>query len=108
MPELPDVENFRRYLNATTLGRGIAAVHATAPDMLEDMSPRALRTRLTHRRFVQTRRHGKLLFAGLDRGGWLVLHFGMTGSLKHYTDPQATPPHARLLIDFTDGSHLAL
>lgn len=107
MPELPDVETFRRYFESTALGRRIAAVQVTAPEMLEDVSPRTLRSRLTHRRFVRTRRHGKFLFAGLDRDGWLVLHFGMTGFLKRYTRPDAAPRHIRLRIDFMDGSHLA-
>jgi tRNA-binding protein len=31
----------------------------------------------------------------------------MTGFLKHYMPPDAEPPHSRLRIDFTDGSHLA-
>ena len=107
MPELPDVETFRRYLEATAFGRRIAAVHVNAPEMLEGISPPALRSRLEHRRFARTRRHGKYLFAGLDSGDWLVLHFGMTGFLKHYTRAVARPSHVRLQIDFTDGSSLA-
>jgi formamidopyrimidine-DNA glycosylase len=107
MPELPDVEAFRRYFESAALGRRIAAVHLTAPEMLEGVSPQTLRAGLKYRRFVRTRRHGKFLFAGLDRDGWLVLHFGMTGFLKRYTSTRAAPAHTRLRIDFTDGSGLA-
>lgn len=75
--------------------------------MLEGISSRTLRSRLEYQRFVRTRRHGKLLFAGLDRGDWLVLHFGMTELLKQYARPSAEPPYVRMRIDFADGSHLA-
>lgn len=107
MPELPDVETFRRYFESTAFGRRVATVRVTAPEMLEGVSPRTLRSRLEHRRFVRTDRHGKFLFAGVDHDGWLVLHFGMTGSLKYFARPDREPGHTRLRIDFTDGSSLA-
>lgn len=107
MPELPEVEISRRYLEATSLGRRIASVYVAAPEMVEGISSRSLRSRLEGRRFVRTRRHGKFLFAGLDRGGWLVLHFGMTGDLAYESRQDAAPRHVRLRIDFADGSHLA-
>jgi formamidopyrimidine-DNA glycosylase len=107
MPELPDVETFRRYFESTGFGRRIAAVRVTAPEMLEGVSAQTLLSRLKHRHFVRTHRHGKFLFARIDRDGWIVFHFGMTGFLKHYARPDDEPPHTRLRIDFTDGSHLA-
>jgi formamidopyrimidine-DNA glycosylase len=106
MPELPDVETFRQYFDSTAVGRRVADVHVTAPAMLQDVSVRTLHSRLSRNRFVRTDRHGKYLFARINRDGWLVLHFGMTGFLKHFKRPDKAPPHARLRIDFTDGSSL--
>lgn len=44
----------------------------------------------------------------LDAGGWLLLHFGMTGRLKYFQDMAEDPPHDRLLVTFENGYHLAL
>ena len=44
---------------------------------------------------------------GLDDGPWLLLHFGMTGGLKYYKDVAEEPTHARVLISFGNGYHLA-
>ena len=58
-------------------------------------------------KFESTRRHGKHLFVELDDGPWLLLHFGMTGDLKYYKDVNEEPTHARVLISFRNGYHLA-
>jgi formamidopyrimidine-DNA glycosylase len=50
-----------------------------------------------------TRRHDKYLFVRLDSGGWLLLHFGMTGWLKYFKDFEKEPSHDRLLITFSSG-----
>ncbi len=108
MPELPDVEIFRRYLNATSLHQEIERVEIRrSRQMLEGVSARTLRTRLEGHAFDAVRRHGKYVFAGLDGGDWLVLHFGMTGYPAYFRDIGREPPHARLLMGFANGFHLA-
>lgn len=107
MPELPDVEVFRRYLDATALHTAIAGVHAERLGDLGGLSRQRLVAALSGRPIEQTGRHGKFLFAGLGDGGWLVLHFGMTGSLAYYKNASAEPDHLRLLLDLADGYHLA-
>ena len=42
-----------------------------------------LKKTLTTNSFKSTYRHGKFLFIGWDRGGHLMLHFGLTGDLHH-------------------------
>src|SRR5690606_8400117 len=82
MPELPDVEVFRRQIERHALHRRITAVRAPDRRMLEGTSESALRRALVGRSLVATRRHGKYLFAATsDHGGWLMLHFGMTGAI---------------------------
>lgn len=80
MPELPDVEVFRRYLAATALHKQIRSVHVAGPALLKDTTPQALGRALKDAAFESTLRHGKYLFAGTDRRTSLVLHFGMSGS----------------------------
>ncbi|MFQ5773603.1 MAG: DNA-formamidopyrimidine glycosylase [Kiloniellaceae bacterium] len=107
MPELPDVESFRRYLDATSLHRRIAHVHVADARILHGISARGLHRRLTGRRMEATRRHGKHLLARLDDATWLTLHFGMTGRLKAFEDMADDPRYDRVRFDFEDGNHLA-
>jgi len=107
MPELPDVETFRRYVEATSLDQPIVQVHIAEPALLQDVSPRSLRRTLVPHRFVTTRRHGKHLLVRLDNGAWLALHFGMSGELACFRSEQKTPPYSRVILDFDKGNHLA-
>lgn len=107
MPELPEVETFRSYLESTSLRQVIERVVLPSPEILEGISAPQLRSRLEGRCFQSTRRHGKHLLAQLDKGGWLALHFGMTGYLQHFERTKETPAHVRLMVDFANGSHLA-
>ncbi|MGK7346466.1 MAG: Fpg/Nei family DNA glycosylase [Candidatus Nitrospinota bacterium M3_3B_026] len=107
MPELPDVEAFKRYLNATSLHKTIGRVKVYAPDVLEGVSGRRLRNALEGKSLDQTRRHGKYLFARISGGGWLVMHFGMTGRLKYFKGTHSPPRHTRLLLSFENGFNLA-
>lgn len=107
MPELPDVETYRRYLAATALHQTIKHVHVDAPSLLADTTPQGLGRALAHHRFEGTYRHGKYLFAGLDSQRWLVLHFGMTGRLEYFKHGRDRPRYTQFLISFTNGFHLA-
>lgn len=107
MPELPDVANFKRYLDATALHRRIARVTVSEPRIVAGGTSRALAERLTGRRFEAGERRGKHLFVRLDDGGWMVLHFGMTGYLAAYEDAGEEPRHSRVRFDFDDGGHLS-
>jgi formamidopyrimidine-DNA glycosylase len=107
VPELPDVEVYRKYLDATSLHKEIEGVSVFNSEVLQGTSARQLRLGLKGRRFTSTRRHGKYLFAKVEGDGWLVLHFGMTGRLRYFKKPGHEPEHARVSIDFANGYHLA-
>ena len=84
MPELPDVQGFKRYLDATSLHQRITGVDVQSAYVLKGVSAPELTRRLKGRRFESSRRHGKHLFVRADRDLWLRLHFGMTGSLLYF------------------------
>lgn len=105
MPELPDVETFRRYFNATALYQRVRAVRVRSERVLAGISPRQLQYNLKRKRFKATDRHGKYLFVCTDEGTWLVLHFGMTGYLK-YEKRRRPDRHARILFDFENDYSL--
>jgi formamidopyrimidine-DNA glycosylase len=107
MPELPDVEVFKRYVNSTSLYQKIESVEVRNTKILGGVSAGKLQSTLKGRMFESTRRHGKNLFVELDDGGWLLMHFGMTGRLKYFKDMDQDPPHDRFLISFENQYHLA-
>ena len=107
MPELPEVASFRRYFEKVAIGRQIAFAQVKNPKILRGISPADFEKQLLGNRFKSTRQHGKYLFAGLDAGKWLVMHFGMTGFLEYMEDSGREPAYSRLLIGFTDGGTLA-
>ncbi|MGD2075820.1 MAG: DNA-formamidopyrimidine glycosylase family protein [Gammaproteobacteria bacterium] len=107
MPELPDVEVYRRYLNATALHQAIAHTSTEDASILSGISPQGLGRALAHRSFESTGRHGKYLLIALQRGGWLVLHFGMTGTLKYFRNGGEAPRYTRALFSFDNGFNLA-
>jgi formamidopyrimidine-DNA glycosylase len=108
LPELPDVEVFRRYVNATSLHKEIQDVEIRTDLILEETTSRKLKNGLKNRSFNSTRRHGKYLFLALNNPDWLVLHFGMTGRLRYYEDPSIEPEYTQFLIEFNNDYRLAL
>jgi formamidopyrimidine-DNA glycosylase len=80
VPELPDVEGFRRLFQSHLVGEEVTAVEVRDPGVVRGRSAQDFVKRLTGRRFSETERRGKWLLAPSD-GPTLLLHFGMTGSL---------------------------
>src|SRR5205823_13171820 len=107
MPELPDVESFRRYFDATSLHQRIDDVDVRSAYVLKGVSGRELARRLKERCFESSRRHGKHLFVRADADLWLRLHFGMTGSLRYFKHAEQSPKHSRVLFIFANAHRLA-
>ena len=107
MPELPDVEEFRQYFQATSLHQRVAEVDVRSQQLLESIQPAALRDALQGRSFEEADRHGKYLLAHMDGGRWLELHFGMSGYLTYFKNAADDPEYDRMLITFENGYHLA-
>lgn len=81
MPELPEVEAYRRLAASMVVGRTVVSVHA--PDLWylkHGVDPAALGV-LVGCRFTHARRRGKLLLLDTDGGPTLGLRFGMSGRL---------------------------
>lgn len=108
MPELPDVEIFRRRFARGSLHKPVARVHVRDASLIEGTSGRSLSRRLKGDTFERTRRHGKHMAAETSEHGWLILHFGMTGYVQPMRNGDTEEPdHTALLIDFEDDSRLA-
>ncbi len=107
MPELPEVENTRRYLveaglpgktfALATIGWANSVKHPSLEDFVLD---------LPGGKVTEVNRRGKYLLAPLDTGRTLVLHLGMTGGLRLHPKTQPPPPMVRHTLDLDDGTEL--
>lgn len=109
MPEAPDVEVAKRYLQRTSLHREITQVSVRDPSILADsLNVSDLKKSLIGNQFSSVRRHGKYLFIQLGKGRWLVIHLGMTGWFHFYKRKNEQPEFTKMRIDFATGERLAL
>jgi formamidopyrimidine-DNA glycosylase len=107
MPELPEVEMARRYLEKTSLRQAIKSAQIRDARILGEVDAARLEDALAGRELKATYRHGKRLFLGLDKDLWLALHLGMSGDFAYFGQLGEEPRHTRLLISFENGYHLA-
>ncbi len=106
MPELPDVEVFKQYFDATALHKEIRKVDVYPAQVLKGITEKEMKLNYQGRKFTGARRHGKYLFASMDDNRWLVFHFGMTGHLKYFKNCNKQPHFDRAQFSFTNGYHL--
>ena len=106
MPELPDVETRRAYIEKTCLGRRIARVKVFDERILEGVTPRALSKGLAGSEFVEVRRRAKFILIPTDKGRTLLMHFGMTGDVLFDEDGSERPMSDRVDFEFADGTVL--
>ncbi len=78
MSELPDVETFRRTIEKSSLHRTVRNVVVSRAEILDDGTGTTdLAASLTGHQLLETRRHGKHLFARSGGGSWMALHFAL-------------------------------
>ena len=103
MPELPEVENTRRYLvDAGLPGRTFTGADIGWSKTVRLPSVHAFVSGIKGGRVREVKRRGKYILLPLSRGGsraapTLIVHLGMTGGLRvqpasHPAHPYA-PPH---------------
>jgi formamidopyrimidine-DNA glycosylase len=104
MPELPEVETTRRGLAPHVVGKTIAAIEVREPRLRWPVPP-SLPRELTGERIESLGRRGKyLLFA--TRAGTLLVHLGMSGSLRYLPEARAHGQHDHIDLKFVDGGCL--
>ena len=91
MPELPEVETVRRALAPVMEGRHILHAHVGRPDLRWPL-PDRLASRLEGRRVAGLQRRGKYVLLPLDQDETMLLHLGMSGSIRIH---QAQPPRGK-------------
>lgn len=104
MPELPEVETTRRGIEPHALHRTVAAVRVRQP-ILRWPVPGHLVATLTGQRLLDLQRRGKYLLFHFA-SGHLLVHLGMSGSLRIVSRREDPGYHDHLDLDF--GEHRVL
>lgn len=104
MPELPEVETIARALAPALMGRSVKRVAVHAARLRASLAAASFRP-LLGRPFCEVRRRAKFILAATD-GPMLVIHLGMTGSLRLAApgEPRRKHDHAEFFLD--DGQAL--
>lgn len=106
MPELPEVEIRRQYLQSSSLFQPITHVEIEDKKLLTTDSVALIAT-LNGRQFTETHRVGKNLFILTDKPEVILhMHFGMTGDLEYYHSSLDRPRFARIVFEFSNGFNL--
>jgi len=106
MPELPDVEVFRRFFEKKGKDKTIEAVGVRSEAVLGNVEPAELENALRDQRFTSSVRHGKHLLIETSGSNWLAVHFGMTGFFDYTESSAVEEGHPRVIFFFRDGSGL--
>ncbi len=104
MPELPEVETTRRGIEPHILGKTIQRLEIRQPRLRWPI-PRQLNTCLTGKRIQDISRRGKYLLITV-KGGTLIIHLGMSGSLRILKHHQAAGPHDHVDLWLSGGTLL--
>ncbi len=103
MPELPEVETVRRALAAVLENHYVAAVYVGRDDLRWPL-PKNLAARLLGRRFTSVDRRGKYVLMNLEQQDILLLHLGMSGSIRIYDTPPPIGKHDHIMLTMVADS----
>jgi formamidopyrimidine-DNA glycosylase len=106
MPELPEVETVLRGLRPHLEGARLAGAVVREPRLRWPV-PVGLDAQLRGQTVRSLGRRGKYLLLELDRGQ-LILHLGMSGSLRVLTRPEPPGPHDHVDLLLEGGACLRL
>ncbi len=100
MPELPEVETTRRGVEPHVAGRRLVHLAVHEPRLRWRVDP-AIASRVDGRRILRAGRRAKYLLFDLEGGGTLLLHLGMSGSLRVLPAdaPRREHDHLDFLLD---------
>lgn len=104
MPELPEVETTRRGLIPLVVGETIAGVSVRERRLRWPVEP-SLAERLQNQPVTDISRRGKYLLMS-TLGGTLLLHLGMSGSLRYLPTPTRPSKHDHVDFQFSSGGLL--
>lgn len=100
MPELPEVETTLRGIEPHLLNERIAQITVRDPRLRWPVPADVKEAE--GQQFVNLRRRGKYLLLGLEQGG-LIIHLGMSGSLRVMHHPAPPEKHDHVDVELENG-----
>ena len=104
MPELPEVETTKRGIAPHVIAQRVEAVLVREPRLRWPV-PVDLGSRLKGQRFASVSRRAKYLLLEVETGT-LMVHLGMSGSLRLAQDSEPFRKHDHIDIKLSNGLHL--
>ncbi|MBF0152454.1 MAG: bifunctional DNA-formamidopyrimidine glycosylase/DNA-(apurinic or apyrimidinic site) lyase [Magnetococcales bacterium] len=105
MPELPEVETMRRGTAQRIVGRKILAVDIRCTNLRWPIPEAKLRQKASGETVLQVERRGKYLLFICSNGS-VLLHFGMTGTLRWVQSNDPWQKHDHAALEFGDNTAL--
>lgn len=104
MPELPEVETTRRGIEPHVNGKTITEVIVRRHDLRQPVSSDI--AAIEGRKVRAVTRRSKYLLLGIDDGSTLIIHLGMSGSLRVIAPSSAWKTHDHIGITLSNGKQL--
>ncbi len=107
MPELPEVENICNALRPLIHGRSFVRVEIFTPKLRTPLAP-LLTAPILHKPVSGVRRRGKYMIVDLSGRDALLVHFGMSGSIRvaGNTGEEPERKHEHVILSMDNGSTL--
>ena len=100
MPELAEVEFFRKRWDQVAAGHRIRALRLhPAAKIFRGANPAALRRALTGAKFLSSEAQAKQMLFRFSGGAWIGVHLGMSGELHVEPPGYAPQKHDHLVLD---------
>jgi len=107
MPELPEVETVRRYLQNHLPGKSIQKIEIFLPRLIKNATPQQFAAALENKKIKSVERRGKYLFLHMDGSQSLLIHLRMTGRLTYEEENSSVLPRfSRIIFQLTQGRML--
>ncbi|MEH6548628.1 MAG: bifunctional DNA-formamidopyrimidine glycosylase/DNA-(apurinic or apyrimidinic site) lyase [Pseudomonadales bacterium] len=107
MPELPEVETTCRGIAPHCVGQQVVDIIVRQPKLRWPV-PADLQTHMQGRTITKVFRRAKYLLLSLEDSGHLMLHLGMSGSLRIVSANEPSGAHDHLDVVFSNGQALRL
>jgi formamidopyrimidine-DNA glycosylase len=104
VPELPEVETTRRGIEPHVLGVRVTEVIVRRGDLRQLVSKDL--SAIEGRKVLKVGRRSKYLLLGTDDGGTVLIHLGMSGSLRVIPPSDPWKTHDHVGITLTNGKQL--
>ncbi|MGD7654618.1 MAG: bifunctional DNA-formamidopyrimidine glycosylase/DNA-(apurinic or apyrimidinic site) lyase [Verrucomicrobiales bacterium] len=104
MPELPEVETTRRGIKPHVLGKRVTEVIVRRRDLRQPI-PESI-SEIENHRVTSLARRSKYLLLGIDDGSTVLIHLGMSGSLRVANPAGDWRKHDHLAITLANGKQL--